>query len=139
MGEVKETIEVKKEKKSLVDEFKEFISRGNVIELAVGLTVGTAFTALVNSLVKDIVMPPIGMLINNENFSELYLNLEGTQYANLAAAEAAGAPVVKYGQFLSNLLNFLIIAVVIFAIVKAVNRLKSGVAPRILRVAKEKK
>lgn len=114
----------KQKELSIIGEFKEFIARGNMVELAVGLTVGTAFTKLVTSLVSDIIMPPIGLILNGVNFRDLYINLSTTDYANLTDAEAAGAPVIKYGQFLSSLIDFFIIAVVIFIIVKAINRLR---------------
>lgn len=114
----------KSKKKSLLQEFQEFIARGDVIELAVGLTVGVAFTTLISSLVNNIVMPPIGLILNGESFADLYLNLSGTAYESLAAAEEAGAPVLKYGQFLSDLTNFLIIAIVIFFVIKAITALR---------------
>lgn len=110
------------ERKSLLEEFKEFILRGNVIELAVGLTVGTAFTALIKSLVDNVIMPPIGLLLSGEAFAELYVNLSGQTFESLAAAEEAGAPILKYGLFLSDLINFLIIALVIFFLIKVMNR-----------------
>lgn len=110
------------EKKPIWEEFKEFILRGNVIELAVGLTVGAAFTTLVKSLVDNVVMPPIGLLLSGEAFAELYINLSNQSYESLAAAEEAGAPVLKYGQFIGDLLNFVIIALVIFFLIKVVNR-----------------
>ncbi len=112
------------EKKTLWTEFKEFIARGDVIELAVGLTVGVAFTTLVRSLVDNVIMPPLGLVLNGEAFKELYVNLSSTTYENLAAAEAAGAPVLKYGQFISDAINFLIIAVVIFLIIKMITSLR---------------
>lgn len=110
--------------KSIFAEFREFIARGNMIDLAVGLTVGAAFTQLVNSIVNDMIMPPIGFLLNNANFSELYINLSTTKYDSLAAAEAAGAPVIKYGNFITVMINFFVIAVVIFLLVKTINRLR---------------
>lgn len=112
------------ESKSVFAEFREFIARGNMVDLAVGLTVGTAFTKLVNSLVQDVIMPPIGLALNNVNFSELYVNLGSNSYANLADAEKAGAPVLKYGAFITEIINFFIIALVIFFMVKAINRLR---------------
>lgn len=110
--------------KSILEEFKEFIARGNVIELAVGLTVGAAFTRLINSLVNDVIMPPIGLVLNNVNFSELYLNLGEESYETLALAESAGAPIIRYGQFITNVIDFLIVAIVIFLVIKAVNSIK---------------
>jgi large conductance mechanosensitive channel len=114
----------KEKDKSIFAEFREFISRGNMIDLAVGLTVGTAFTQLVNALVNDLVMPPIGYVLNNIDFNNLYINLSTTDYSSLADAEAAGAPIIKYGHFITAMINFFIIAVVIFVLVKAINKLR---------------
>lgn len=105
-------------------EFRQFIARGNVLDLAIGLILGSAFTDIVNSLVKDILMPPIGLLVKGINFSDLYINLSRTHYPSLQAAQAAGAPTINYGVFLNNLINFLIEAAVLFVVVKQVNRLR---------------
>lgn len=105
-------------------EFREFIARGNVIDLAVGIIIGTAFTTVVNSVVGDLVMPVIGMITSGIDFSDLFVALNGAEYASLAAAQEAGAPVITYGQFINALLNFLIVAFVIFILVKNVNKLK---------------
>ncbi len=105
-------------------EFKEFIMRGNVVDLAVGIIIGGAFGAIVTSLVNDIIMPPIGLLLGRINFNDLFVNLSGTAYPSLAAAKAAGAPTINYGVFINTLINFLIIAFVIFLVVKAVNRMR---------------
>ena len=103
-------------------EFKEFIMRGNVMDLAVGVIIGAAFGAIVTSLVNDVLMPPIGYLLKGVNFSDLFVVLNGASYKSLDAAIKEGAPVVAYGKFLNALLNFLIISAVIFLIVKQVNR-----------------
>jgi large conductance mechanosensitive channel len=105
-------------------EFKEFAMRGNVVDLAVGLVIGAAFGAIVNSLVNDIIMPPIGLVMGNVDFSDLFINLSGQEYASLAAAREAGAPVIAYGAFINVLINFVIVALAIFLVVKAMNRLR---------------
>ncbi len=110
--------------KSWVTDFKDFIMRGNVIELAVGLTVGTAFTALVSSLVADVIMPLVGLLLKGQAFKDLFVALDGNSYESLALAEASGAAVLKYGLFISKLVDFLIIALVIFLIVKAASKVQ---------------
>ena len=105
-------------------EFKAFIAKGNVMDMAVGIIIGAAFTAIVTSMVGDILMPVIGMATNGMDFSNLFVALDGNTYATLAAAEEAGATVVKYGVFLNAVINFLIVAFVIFMLIKQVNRLK---------------
>jgi large conductance mechanosensitive channel len=105
-------------------EFKEFIMKGNVLDLAIGIIIGGAFGAIVTSLVNDIIMPPIGLLLGKINFADLFINLTGTAYPSLAAAKDAGAPTINYGAFINTLINFVIIALVIFLIVKAVNRMR---------------
>lgn len=107
----------------MLKEFREFIARGNVVDLAVGLIMGAAFGAIVNSLVNDIIMPPIGMLLGGVDFSSLLIPLDGKTYASLKAAQDAGVPVIAWGQFLQVVINFLIISVAIFFLVKAVNRI----------------
>ena len=104
-------------------EFKEFIMRGSVLDLAIGVIIGGAFGKIVSSLVSDVIMPPIGLLLGKVNFTDLYINLSGTEYPSLAAAQEAGAPTLNYGLFLNSILEFLIIALVIFLIVKQVNRM----------------
>lgn len=106
----------------MIKEFKEFIMRGNVLDLAVGVIIGAAFGAIVNSLVTDVIMPPIGFLLKGVNFSDLFVVLNGAAYKSLDEAIKAGAPVIAYGKFLNAVLSFLIIAFVIFIIVKQVNR-----------------
>ena len=103
-------------------EFKEFAMKGNVLDLAVGVIIGAAFGAIVTSFVNDILMPPIGLALGRVDFKDLFLSLNGTAYASLAAAKAAGAPVLAYGQFLNTILNFIIVAFSVFLLVKNVNR-----------------
>ncbi len=105
-------------------EFKEFIMRGNVVDLAVGIVIGAAFGAIVNSLVKDIIMPPIGLLLGKINFTDLFINLSGTPYSSLAAAQQAGAATINYGVFINTIINFIIVAIAIFFVVKGVNSLR---------------
>ncbi len=114
---------------SIVSEFREFAMKGNVVNLAVGVIIGGAFGKIVNSLVKDIVMPIVGRLVGGVDFTQLYLNLGSTAFETLEAAEKAGAPIVKYGAFISTTVNFVIIALAIFVAVKAMNRLKRAEAP----------
>ncbi len=113
------------ESKSIVEEFKDFISRGNVIDIAVGLTVGTAFTKVANSLVSNIIMPPIGLILGGSAFTDLFVSLDGKLYGTLLEAEAASAPILKYGQFISDLVDFFVIALAIFVVVKVAIRIQS--------------
>lgn len=106
----------------MLQEFKKFIARGNVLDLAVGIIMGAAFTGIVNSLVKDVIMPPIGMITGGIDFSGLYLNLSSTPYATLKDAQAAGAATINYGIFINQIINFLIVAFAVFMLVKQVNR-----------------
>jgi large conductance mechanosensitive channel len=106
----------------VLKEFKEFAMRGSVLDLAVGVIIGAAFGKAVASLVDDILMPPLGKLIGNVNFSDLFISLSGTHYDSLAAAKAAGAATLNYGNFINNIINFLIVAFAIFLVVRAVNR-----------------
>ena len=115
--------------KKFAQDFKDFILRGNVIDLAIGIIIGIAFGAIVNSLVKDIIMPPIGKLLGNIDFSDLYINLSGTTYPSLTAARDAGAPVIAYGMFINTIINFLIIALVLFFIIKATSRFMKKALP----------
>lgn len=108
----------------MLNEFKQFISRGNVVDLAVGIIIGAAFTGIVNSLVNDIIMPPIGMLIGGIDFSSLFINLSGGDYASVKAAKEAGAATINYGIFLNAIIQFLIISFAVFLLVKQVNRFK---------------
>jgi large conductance mechanosensitive channel len=110
----------------MINEFKAFIAKGNVVDLAVGIIIGAAFTAIVNSLVADLINPIIGLITGGIDFSNLFIDLSGTDPVSLAAAREAGAPVFAYGAFLTAIINFLIIAWVVFLLVKAVNRLKEA-------------
>jgi large conductance mechanosensitive channel len=108
----------------MLKEFKEFALKGNVLDLAIGVIIGAAFGKIITSLVNDILMPPIGLLLGKVDFSNLYLNISGKSYASLADAQAAGAPTINYGIFLNSIIQFIIIAFVIFLIVRQVNQLK---------------
>lgn len=108
----------------MLKEFREFAMRGNVLDLAVGIIIGAAFTTVVNSLVNDIIMPPIGYIMNGIDFSNFFLVLKGDDYASLKAAKDAGAVSINYGVFLNAVINFLIVAFAVFILVKQVNRFK---------------
>ncbi|MGD8323335.1 MAG: large-conductance mechanosensitive channel protein MscL [Gammaproteobacteria bacterium] len=108
----------------MLKEFKAFAMRGNVVDMAVGIVIGAAFGRIVSSFVNDVLMPPIGMLMGNLDFSNLFLNLGAGEFASLAAAEEAGAPIVKYGLFINNVLDFVIVAFAIFIVIRAMNNLK---------------
>ena len=108
----------------MLKEFKEFIMRGNVLDLAVAVIIGAAFGAIVTSMVNDVMMPPIGLAMGKVDFKDLFLSLNGQVYPSLAAAKTAGAPVIAYGQFLNTIVNFLVIAFVVFLVVKQANRFK---------------
>lgn len=117
-------IQESREAKGFVREFQEFITRGNVIDLAVGIIIGAAFTGVVDSLVKDVIMPPIGFIAGRVDFSELFVSLNGASYPTVAAALEAGAPVLRYGVFINTIINFLIVGLAVFLLVKQVNRLQ---------------
>ena len=107
----------------MLKEFKEFAMRGNVIDLAVGVIIGAAFGKIVTSLVNDIIMPPIGLVLGNADFSDLFVNLDMSKsFASVAEAEAAGAPIIKYGLFINTVIDFLIVAFVIFLVIRGINR-----------------
>lgn len=108
----------------IAQEFREFISRGNVVDLAVGVIIGAAFGKIVNSLVNDVIMPPIGAAMKGINFSSLFFSLDGKTYESLAKAKEAGAPVIGYGAFINTTIEFLIVAACVFALVKVVNKIK---------------
>jgi large conductance mechanosensitive channel len=108
----------------MLKEFKEFIARGNALDLAIGVIIGGAFGAIVSSLVADVIMPPIGLVLGHVDFSSLFLDLSGKSYPSLAAAKAAGAPTLNYGTFINTVINFLIVAFVIFMLVRGINRLR---------------
>ncbi len=108
-------------------EFREFVARGNVIDLAVGVIIGAAFGKIVTSLVTDLIMPPIGMAIGGLDFNSLFVALNGGHYLSLAAAQAAGAPTINYGRFLNTVLEFVIVAFAVFLLVRQINRMKTPV------------
>jgi large conductance mechanosensitive channel len=107
----------------MINDFKQFMMRGNVIDLAVGVIIGAAFGRVVTSLVEDIVMPPIGVIIGNVDFSDLFITLSGGDYPSLEQAKAAGAATVNYGLFITTIIQFLIVAFAVFLLVKQVNRM----------------
>jgi large conductance mechanosensitive channel len=111
----------------MLKEFKEFILRGNVVDLSVGIIIGGAFGKIVTSLVNDVLMPPLGKIMGNVDFSDLFINLSGTPHASLAAAKAAGSATINYGLFINTVIDFLIVGVAIFFTIKQVNRLKRPV------------
>jgi large conductance mechanosensitive channel len=111
----------------MLKEFKEFIMRGNVVDLAVGIIIGGAFGKIVTSFVSDVLMPPLGKLMGNVDFSGLFINLSGTSYPSLAAAKAAGAATINYGLFINTIIDFIIVAAAIFILIKQVNRFKKPV------------
>ena len=113
----------------VAQEFREFISRGNVIDLAVGVIIGAAFGKIVNSLVSDVIMPPIGAVLKGVNFSNLFVAIDGKTYETLAKAKEAGAPVITYGVFINQIIEFFIIAACVFALVKIVKQIKRAPAP----------
>ncbi len=108
----------------MLKEFKEFIARGNVMDMAVGIIMGAAFTAIVNSMVGDLIMPVIGVVTSGVDFADKFMALDGLEYASLDAAKEAGAPVITYGLFINAIINFIIVAFVIFMLVRGVNKLK---------------
>lgn len=113
----------------MIKEFREFVMRGNVLDLAVGIIIGGAFGKIVTSFVNDILMPPLGLLLGRVPFKDLFVSLNGQAYATLAAAQEAGAPTLNYGLFVSAIIDFLIIAFVIFLIVRQVNRMRPPAPP----------
>lgn len=108
----------------MLKEFKEFVMRGNVVDMAVGIIIGAAFGKIVSSLVSDILMPPIGLLLGNMDFSNLFVNLSGKSYATLAEAKAAGAATISYGIFINHIIDFTIVAFAIFVLVRQINKLR---------------
>lgn len=107
----------------MFQEFKEFIARGNVVDMAVGVIIGAAFGRIVTSMTEDLLMPPLGLVLGKVDFSSLFLSLNGQTYPSLEAAKAAGAPVIAWGFFLNQVVSFLIVAFCVFLLVKAVNRM----------------
>ena len=110
-------------------EFRDFAVRGNVVDLAVGLIMGAAFTTIVNSLVNDIIMPPIGLLLGGIDFSDFFLTIKGGSFPSVAAAKAAGAVTINYGLFVNAVIKFVIVAFAVFLLVKQINRLKLDLGP----------
>lgn len=108
----------------LLQEFRAFAMRGNVVDMAVGIIIGAAFGKIVSSLVDDMIMPPIGWLLGKVDFSDLFVNLSGEDYPSLAAAKEAGAPVIGYGAFINTILHFVIVAFAVFLLIRWINRLR---------------
>lgn len=108
----------------MLKEFKDFIMRGNVLDLAVGIIIGGAFGKIVSSFVSDILMPPLGLIMGKVNFADLFINLSGKPYPTVAAAKAAGAPTINYGMFINTVIDFIIVAFAIYLMIRQVNRLK---------------
>lgn len=106
----------------MLNEFRKFIDRGNVLDLAVGVVIGTAFGKIVTSFVDDILMPPIGLIIGKVDFTDLYINLSGGNFDSLADAKAKGAATINYGMFINNIINFLIIAFCIFIVIRQIQK-----------------
>lgn len=113
----------------LFDEFKKFAMRGNVVDLAVGVVIGAAFTGIVNSLVKDIITPPIGLALGGIDFSNFFVTLKGPHLATLAEAQKAGAVTLNYGLFINALINFIVVAIALFLLIRAINRLTTPETP----------
>lgn len=109
---------------SIHREFREFIARGNVFDLAVGVVIGAAFGTVVKSFVDDVLMPPLGLLMGGVDFQDLFISLSGEEYPSLAAAQAAGAPTVNYGLFLNNVVSFLVVSFAVFLLLRSYNRLR---------------
>jgi large conductance mechanosensitive channel len=113
----------------MLKEFKEFVMRGNVVDMAVGIIIGAAFGKIVTSFVSDVLMPPIGLLMGKVDFSNLFIDLSGAGYATLAEAKKAGVATINYGLFFNTVLDFLIVAFAIFLLIRQINRLKREPAP----------
>jgi len=109
----------------MLEQFRQFIRRGNVVDLAVAVVIGAAFGEIVTSFVDDILMPPIGVALGNVDFSNLFINLSGKEYSSVAVAKAAGAATLNYGIFINNILNFIIIAFAVFLLVRQINRMQT--------------
>jgi large conductance mechanosensitive channel len=113
----------------MLKEFKAFVMRGNVVDLAIAVIIGGAFGKIITSLVNDIIMPPIGLLLGNVNFADLFVSLTGQKYDSLTAAQTAGAATINYGLFINTVIDFLIVAFVIFLLIRTMNRMKKAPAP----------
>jgi large conductance mechanosensitive channel len=112
----------------MLKEFKEFAMRGNVLDMAIGIIIGAAFGKIISSLVSDVMMPPIGLVLGKVDFSNLYLNLTHNTYASLQEAKKAGAATINYGSFINTVIDFVIVAFVIFLLTRAINRMKRAEA-----------
>lgn len=119
----------------MLKEFKEFAMRGNVLDMAIGIIIGGAFGKIITSLVNDVIMPPIGLLLGRLDFSKLYVNLSGQSYTSLAEAQKAGAATINYGLFINTVIDFVIVAFVIFLLIRQVNRFKRQ--PEVVPITKE--
>ncbi len=115
----------------MLKEFKDFAVKGNVVDLAIAVIMGAAFGAIISSLVNDMIMPVIGYALGGVNFNDLFISLNGTVYPSLAAAKAAGAPTINYGVFINTIIDFIIVAFVLFLLVRSINRMKKAPAPTI--------
>jgi large conductance mechanosensitive channel len=118
-------------------EFRTFVMRGNVVDLAIGIVIGAAFGKIVTSFVNDVLMPPLGLVLGKVDFSNLFLSLSGTHYDSLAAAKAAGAATLNYGSFINNIIDFIIVAFAVFLVIKQMNRLLPKPAPEAAPATKE--
>ncbi|MDD2835575.1 MAG: large conductance mechanosensitive channel protein MscL [Methanothrix sp.] len=112
-----------------IGEFRDFAMKGNVLDMAIGIIIGAAFGGIVNSLVKDVIMPPVGMMMGGINFADMFVALDGKPYATLAAAQAAAAPTINYGLFINTDINFIIVALAIFLLIRQVNAARKKPAP----------
>lgn len=112
----------------MIKEFKEFAMKGSLLDMALGIILGMAFGKIITSFVADVLMPPIGLLFGKLDFSSLFINISGTEFATLAEAKAAGAPVIAYGMFLNTIIDFVIIAFVLFLVVRQVNKMRAPAA-----------
>lgn len=120
----KERIKERAKSSTFIDDFKSFAFKGNVIDLAVGLIIGTSFNKIVSSLANDIIMPPVGKVLGNAAFKDLFINLADEPYSTLASAEAAGAPIIKYGLFITNIIDFIVVALTLFVVLRYVLKVK---------------
>lgn len=113
----------------MLKEFRDFAMKGNVVDLAIAVIMGAAFGAIISSLVNDMIMPIIGYALGGVNFNDLFISLNGTEYASLVAAKAAGAPTINYGVFINTIIDFIIVAFVLFLLIRSINQLKKAPAP----------
>jgi large conductance mechanosensitive channel len=124
----------------IVKEFKQFATKGNVVDMSVGIIIGAAFGKIVSSLVNDVLMPPLGRLIGKVNFTDLFIALDGNSYETIAKAKAAGAPILSYGNFIQSLVDFIIVALAIFMMIKAINSVrKKEEAPKVVEPSEQEK